>query len=390
MEGSRTFHIASVKEARQALDRMNALAGKVSQVEGLSGGELEGIYNSIKNILNEYTDASRRQYRALLRDLGNLAAKVAELYDDGLLSKKHTRLFDVALSKMRIRDFYSARRIIRKFDDLIEMKKEMLFLLNEYRRFYHHLENEISSFKRKLEKMRRTPKPAMSQEKVGGVRDVLAQTSDSIKHVLTDYMSTCPSQDVLRTMLSLGKLPDLNVPRPSNPQAAEELVVVLTAYDDIRQRFGERSLAVLIDAVEYTDAYFSHIIKDHRSLKRLLIENKTWLKLLYSPEGYSPRFTLEQDAAILRAQVGSWTKLMKSLPSGAEGAERLGRISAILDSGEFESAQSSQRLYKEYGALALMRWSGKLERSIEETEDDLARFEKDLDRLPHPDEAFPG
>jgi hypothetical protein len=110
------------EDALREVERIRVLSEQVRSIQGLAHGEIEEIYHTAIKFMNTYSEMSRKQYRAFRRDLDALAARVAELFKDGDLSKKHVKIFDRALNKMRMRDFYSARKLIHKLDDLIALK----------------------------------------------------------------------------------------------------------------------------------------------------------------------------------------------------------------------------------------------------------------------------
>jgi phosphate uptake regulator len=128
--------ISSLREALAEVENIKALTEQAKTVPGLAEGEIENLYNRINRILNSYSEMSRKQYRAFRRELDELAELIADLYKDEKLSKKHVKIFDKTLNKLKIRDFYSARRLLRKFDDYIALNEDLNNSKEEYRRYY--------------------------------------------------------------------------------------------------------------------------------------------------------------------------------------------------------------------------------------------------------------
>ncbi|MCK5547399.1 MAG: hypothetical protein KAI64_00180 [Thermoplasmata archaeon] len=388
MEATRKIPISSVKEAIRAVDKIRELFQSAQEVPGLEGGELEDVFHKARNILNTYTDASRRQYRALLRNLDKLAQEVNNLFNEGIIIKKHSKLLIRALAKMRLRDFYSARRILRRFDDVISVKTEMRALQSGYRVFYQGMKKGITDKKARLERLRTVPRPSMSRKEIDDVTGAMSESIETVKRLTFDYISTYPSREVLGTMLKGSKRKELRIPSPESSDAVEQLIETLEYSDEIKKKYGETNLHALVKALGYTDARFAHILKDYLRLKPVLQDNKTWLRALSLTKGYHPVFSLTDDEESIRKQANVWLEMLQNIPRSSEAAESLKNVLKVVDSGILARAKEAAEVYKKYGKLAQISWDGTIKESIEETKEELSELIQDRKRLPPPDEVL--
>jgi hypothetical protein len=255
--------VSSVNEALRTIETIGELYQRVQQVPGLAEGELEKVVEGSKKFINEFSEASRRQYRSLLNKLDKLAMKVSELFEEGLLSKRHTKILGVALAKMRMRDFYSARKLLRKFDDFISMKEEVDAYIEAYRKFYNQVGKDITQMKTRLERLNNVPKPSMSHSEVRAIDAKIAECKKLIKRLVADYITAYPSGEMLGVVLAGSRSPHIQIPEPDNPDSVESLIQLLGSDDDVRKKFGEKNLYALVEASGYTDARFSHILKNY-------------------------------------------------------------------------------------------------------------------------------
>jgi hypothetical protein len=375
-------------DALREVEMIRELSEQVRSVQGLAHGEIEELYHKANKFMNTYAEMSRKQYRAFRRDLDALAARVAELFKEGDLSKKHTKIFDRALGKMRLRDFYSARRLIHKFDDLIALKNEMVTNLEKYRRSYQEIENEIEGMKAELLRLKAVPKPTVSYKDVKTVEDAIADCKEGVNRLIYDYISTHPSNEVLKMILSACTNRDLGIPPPDNRQEAEELVNLLENHKEAREVFGAKNIHSLVQAANFTDARFGHIMAEYRTMKRLLQDNIGWLKGLSSPGGYFPRLSLEDDADYINSRIEAWLETLKMIPGFERVAEKLRHLSTLTGSGEFEDVKESARLYRTHGEMARLAHDGKIEDRIEETERAISRRTGELELLIKPEEVI--
>jgi len=378
----------SIREALQMVESIKALSQKAQEVPGLAEGELENVLHRANRILQNYAKLTRRTYRAFKRDLDDLASDVSELYKEGLLLKKHLRILDRMLNKMKMRDFYSARKLLRKFDDFVALRQEIESQLGEYRKFYQQLRRELEQRKTKLSRLHGVLRPALSPREVKDVTSLLLECKELVNRLISDYLSTYPSREVLRTMFWAATMPNLKIPAPSKPQPAEAMLNLLDSAGDIKNKFGDKNMHALMEAAGYTDARFAHILKDHRHLKRLLLENRSWLRALSTTKGYGPNFSIEDDVDTIRPKIASWLEMLKRIPRSTEAEERLNALSEMLDSGTFANAQEAAQVYQRFGDAARRAWDGSLQKTIKETEEMVSRLLRDLERLPHPDKVI--
>jgi hypothetical protein len=376
------------KESLREVERIRALSEEVRSIQGLAHGEIEEIYHKAMKFMNTYTEMSRRQYRAFKRDLDALAERVAELFKDGDLSKRHVKILDKALGKMRMRDFYSARRLIHRFDDLIALKNEMVTQLEEYRRSYQGIENEIEGKEGELRRLRSIPKPTVSYKDIEAIEEAIEDCKASTNRLLYDYISKYPSNEVLKTILLASENTNLGIPSPDNRQGAEELVNLLKTQKEAREAFGEKNIHSLVGAAGFTDARFGHTMADYRTIKRLLQDNIGWLKVLSTPGGYFPRLSINDDAEYILSRIEAWRDILKSIPGSERVAEKLKHLSALIVPGKFADLKDASRLYQAHGEIARLSYDGKIQDRIEETERAIAKRKSDLDMLIRPDEVI--
>ncbi len=377
-------------DSLREVERIRNLSEQVRSVQGLAHGEIEEVYNKAIKFMNTYTEMSRRQYRAFRRDLDALAERVAEIFKDGDLSKRHVKILDKALGKMRMRDFYSARRLIHRFDDLIALKNEMVTQLEEYRRSYQEKENEIEAMEAEVRRLRGIPAPRVSYRDIEALEGTIADCRDSANRFLYDYISKYPSNEVLKTILLASTNRTLGIPAPDNRQEAEELVNFLKTDKDAREAFGEKNIHSLVEAAGFTDARFAHILAEYRTIKRLLQDNIGWLKGISSPGGYFPRLSINDDADYILSRIDAWRDILKSIPGSERVAEKLARLSTLIVPDEFEDLKEASRLYQTHGEMARLSYDGKIQDRIGETERAIASRKSDLEMLIRPDEVIVG
>jgi len=380
--------ISSVKEALREIKNIRELSESVKLVPGLAEGELEDIYHRANKFMNTYSEMSRKQYRAFRRELDELAEEVSDLFKDELLSKKHAKILDKMLKKLKIRDFYSARRLLWKFNDIIALNDDLNTSLEEYRRFYQGLENEIERKKAEKNKLRTVPKPAMSQKDVNSVVGTIEDCNARVKRLMFDYISGHPSHEVLRTMLWAGTVEGLKIPNPDNKTAAIELVNQLDFNEETRKAFGNKNLHALVAAMGYTDARFQHYLKDYRSFRRLLHENSSWLRGLSTAGGYSPNFSFDDEPKAIRTRIDAWLEMLSNVPHSQEVVDLLKKLAEIIESGALIETKETAQLYREYGDMARRAWDGTIEKLMEDTEDKISELIKNKERLPHPDKVI--
>ncbi len=376
------------EDSLREVERIRALSEEVRSIQGLAHGEIEEVYHKAIKFMNTYTEMSRRQYRAFRRDLDALAERVAEMFKDGDLSKKHVKIFDKALGKMRMRDFYSARRLIHRFDDLIALKNEMVTQLEDYRRSYQGIENEIEAMEGELRSLRGIPKPTVSYRDIEALEDAIADCRESANRFIYDYISKHPSSEVLKTILLASGNRALGIPAPDNRQEAEELVNLLKTNKEAREAFGDRNIHSLVEAAGYTDARFGHVMAEYRTMKRLLQANIGWLKGLSTPGGYFPRLSINDDAGYILSRTEAWRDILKSIPGSERVAEKLTHLSILIVPDEFEDLKEASRLYQTQGEMARLSYDGKIQDKIEETERAIVRRKSDLEMLIRPDEVI--
>jgi hypothetical protein len=377
-----------VEDAIQQVRKIRSLSEQVSQFPGLSEGRLDDLYHRTIRFMNTYTEMSRRQYRAFKRDLDDLASRVSELFKDGMLSKKHLRILDKTLNKLKVRDFYSARRLIHRFDDVIAIKEELEESREEYRRSYQELENEIKRLRIKLEKERKVPRPEMSPDEIKAITDLLKDSKAKTKRLLSDYMSVHPSREVIETLLWGSSITHLRIPSPENTGSAEGMVRMLNSHKESRKAFGDKSLHLLIEAADYTEARFAHIMAEYLDFRRMLMDNISWLRGLSKAGGYFPNLSLDDEPDEVSKQINAWLELLNRIPKSKEAIECLTSLSEIISSSRYSTAQKNARIYNEFGDMARLSYEGKIDRLIEETESGIAERVRDLERLPEPDDVL--
>ena len=374
----------TVEELRALAEEISSLKRKLEKTPGLLEGHVEGIATSIDQVLRDYSGASYRQYRNLVRDLDEVAAEVARHSKAGAISPKVLRILDAALLRIRKRDFFMGRKLLDRLGKLRAQAQERERMLAEYRDGYRALEREVSRLRAERDRLRSVQRPPMSEDDVSRVKSLLEEANRALARAWIAELHEIPCGTAIQTLLSASK--DRRLHLPGIPEGdASALLDLLTGVGPARTVFGRRGVYGLLEALSYSDAKLAHLLGDGRPLKAALQRNLAWLKAITAPGDPLPRFSVDLPTDELRGRLEAMSRLASQFHAAEDATKAVAECDDRLASGDVGRAQEADRAYRLHGDAARSAWAGTIETEVHQIEGDLETRSRALSTLTPPE-----
>ncbi len=380
--------ISSPEEALQLLDEITVLTDRIRKTPGLEEGKVEEIEKGIEGIFRNYSNMNPRRPTRFLRDLNDVVLIVENAYKEGVITEKQRKILEITIKKMKMRDFYSARRLLMKFSKPIEVKKERDFKLDQYRSYHKKLENQSKELEDEIEKAKRVPQPELSTSEIKEAENRVKEYNAAAAGAFVNFIAQAPCVDAISMALRASSIQDLGFPAPKDRESIAELIRLLKE-ENVCKAFGSENLTKLVEVAGFSDKRLEHFVKDYKWFQRKLQENSDWLSEV-TTQG---RRTLEIQwlipADAMRARIDTLMEFLKSFPNADRAVNALSILDKMLKDSTYESVLKSLKIYKTYGNMAVTKFKGDLSIEIKDLEDDLADVKNLLEKLPPLDRLTP-
>ncbi len=376
--------ISTPEEALRLVEEIAALTQQVRKTQGLEEGKVEEIERGIDKILRDYSDMNPRRPTRFIRDLTDIATSIEDSFSKGLLSIKQKKWLEITLKKTRMRDFYSARKLLTRFAKPIEIKHERDLKLNQYKTFYKKLENQTKNLKTEIVHLKDIPKPEKSPDEVESIKQMVERYNESASAALTDFFAHAPCKEALVLISKALDTPELGIPAPRNRESLKELLKVLEE-EQVSKAFGEENLGRLVEAAGYSEKRLEHFVKDYKWFQRKLQENVGWLTELTTARSDALTLDWSERPEILIKKVEVIELFLELLPRAERALQTLGQFRKLIEGKDYEMALQSDKIYRSHGNMAKAKFDGSLLSIIQKREDELIKVQDHLSHLPQPD-----
>jgi len=385
-EGDET-PINSPDEALALVAEIGNLTALVRRTPGLEEGKVEEIERGIDAILRNYSDMNPRRPGRFLRDLSDVATVVESAHKQGTISDKQRKILELTVKKTRMRDFYTARRLLIKFSRPIEIKKERDGKLDRYRSYHRKLENRAREFKTQIAQMRMVPMPEKGPEDVEEVKLAVEEYNEAATGALVDFFAHAPCVEALSLALRASSISDIDFPKPKNRESVNELAHALEE-EHVRKAFGGENLSRLVEAANFSEKRLEHFVSDYKWFQRKLQENVEWLSDVTARGSGALRMTWQEHPDALRSKIPTFESFLKALPRSERALQALAKVDKLLGEGHYEAALRSEGVYRIHGDAATAKFKGTLADQVEVLEKEYAEVQRYLARLPAPEKLL--
>lgn len=361
---------------------------RIRNLPGVLEGYLEEMRTRMERLLRESEVDNRRQYRIFLRDLDEVATQLAKIAKEKRLSIKHLKILDLALTRAKKRDFYSANKILSRLDKVLAQAAKVKELVAEYQAHVRSMDQKARELKDRIVRLEGVPKPSRSPEEVRAFVALIDQYDNAASRAYVDYLATVPSREALRTLLDSGKIAGLGIPSPSDETEVQLLLQLVESNPSGFEGLGGRSISSLLEVPGYSNAKLAYRVPDPRAARRALSEALSWLKALRDAERHALRLSWLEDASSLEEKVKGVAEFLSKLPRGGEILPLLTQLRATLESGAFIELQESAKIYSKWQEEAARKFSGDLEGDLRAAREELNQVMRVLRELPPPDKVL--
>jgi len=377
-----------VAKGRALLLEIEKARRKIRDLPGVLEGDLEDMRARIERILRESEVDNRRQYRIFLRDLDEIATQLARMVKEKKLSTKHMKILDLALTRAKKRDFYSANKILSKLDKVLAQAAKVNELVAEYQAHVRGIDQKARELRERIARLENVPKPSRSPEEVRVFVASIDAYNDAVSRTYIDYLATVPSREALRTLLEFGAVSGLGIPSPPDETKVQSLLRLLESNTSGFEGLGGRSISSLLEVPGYSNAKLAYRVPDPRAARRALSEALPWLKALRDAERHALRLSWLEDASSMEQKMQGATEFLSKLPNGGEVLPLLTPLREALKSGAFAELQESAKTYGKWQEDAARKFSGDLEGDLQAAKEELTRVMRVLKDLPPPEKVL--
>ncbi len=371
-------------EARAALGRMEEY--RASLRRGPSPwAEIEAFRSRLERLMAEFEGATPRQRKAFQRELEEFYSLMERRSREGKWAPKHLKIMGIALRDARRLHFPNARKVLKKLDKPLDLYARWREATEEYRRLYRAMQQDLEDLRRRRGELKAIPKPPMAPEESSATAAQVREYNSAATDFLRALTLRRSPTEVQEAILQASQNPTLRLPQPEDLGAAEALLAFLRERPAMVNVLPTGGIAGLLELARFSDAKLAHLAPGAMDLRRLVVENQSWLKAILESPGRALTIPWSDDVTRellegLQTFLGIWSE--------AEGLRSsVATIQDHVASGLLARAREAEALYARHGDVARRRWEGTLGKDIEELEGRISELKEVLDGLPTPEAA---